>query len=88
MKKTISGKTVGNIMDVVYGLMLVLRVGFFFVLALGIFFFVRGWDRGAAIALMTAAILGGVVEPALVGAYDAVWKDIREQEARQDETFK
>jgi hypothetical protein len=69
-------------------LMLVLRVGFFFVLAVGIFFFVRGWDRGAEIALMTAAILGGIAEPALVGAYDAAWKNIREQEARQDETFK
>jgi hypothetical protein len=85
MKKTISGKTVNVIMDSVWGSMIVFRIAYFILLIVGI---VRFWTddyRSGCIGLMIAAILGGMVSPALLGAYNAANKNLDEQGKRQEE---
>jgi hypothetical protein len=81
MKKTISGKTVNVIMDSVWGSMIVFRIAYFILLIVGIVRFCTDDYRSGCIGLMVAAILGGIVSPALVGAYNAANKNLDEQEA-------
>ena len=82
MKKTISRRTLNKIIVVVYALMMIFRIGFFFLLAFGIVHLIRGHYQIAAFALMVSSIVGGVLEPAMAGGMKAAMKNIAAQEAR------
>jgi hypothetical protein len=72
MKKTVSGKTVNQIMRVWFWFMVVGRVLFFALFVAGVVDYISGHYKVGGYLSMIAAALGGIIEPGLVGGYKRV----------------